>query len=54
MMACNEPTAAEADARVMLPKAWQPPRIEDADISSLTDGTGTSGIEGAAFLKLGS
>lgn len=35
-------------------KAWQPPRIEDADISALTAGIGTSGIEGPSFLKAGS
>lgn len=35
-------------------KAWQSPRIEDADISMLTAGGGTSGIEGTPFLKTGS
>ncbi|WP_156397246.1 MULTISPECIES: hypothetical protein [unclassified Sphingomonas] len=33
---------------------WQTPSIEDADISALTEGTGTSGVEGPAFLKVGS
>lgn len=41
---------AQASAR----KVWQPPRIEDADISALTSGGGTSGIEGTSFLKTGS
>lgn len=41
---------AEIPAR----KAWQSPRIEDADISTLTAGGGTSGIEGTSFLKTGS
>ncbi|MBB3861903.1 hypothetical protein GGQ88_003193 [Novosphingobium hassiacum] len=35
-------------------KTWQSPRIEDADISTLTAGGGTSGIEGTSFLKTGS
>jgi len=41
-----------ADARSL--KTWQSPRIEDADISVLTAGGGTSGVEGTAFLKSGS
>ena len=35
-------------------KPWQTPQIEDADTSSLTNGGGTSGIEGTPFLKTGS
>lgn len=34
--------------------AWTTPTIEDADISAITNGTGTSGVEGSAFLKPGS
>ncbi|MBU0796800.1 MAG: hypothetical protein KJ904_01615 [Alphaproteobacteria bacterium] len=35
-------------------KPWQTPAIEDADIASLTNGNGTSGMEGTSFLKPGS
>jgi hypothetical protein len=35
-------------------KSWSAPAIEDADISALTQGNGTSGIEGPSFLKPGS
>lgn len=35
-------------------KAWSAPVIEDADISAITNGTGTSGVEGSVFLKPGS
>lgn len=35
-------------------KIWHAPAIEDANIGSLTNGTGTSGVEGSAFLKPGS
>ena len=32
----------------------QTPSVEDADIGALTEGTGTSGVEGTSFLKPGS
>jgi hypothetical protein len=35
-------------------KQWQTPAIEDADISTLTNGGGDSGVEGSPFLKPGS
>lgn len=35
-------------------KSWSAPTIEDADISALTQGSGTSGVEGTSFLKPGS
>ena len=35
-------------------RAWHPPTIRDADISALTNGGGTSGMEGTSFLKPGS
>ncbi|MET4697946.1 hypothetical protein ABIE65_000963 [Constrictibacter sp. MBR-5] len=35
-------------------KAWQTPTIEDADVSAVTEGAGTSGMEGTNFLKPGS
>ncbi|MFZ5707109.1 MAG: hypothetical protein ACOY5R_17795 [Pseudomonadota bacterium] len=35
-------------------KIWSAPAIEDADISALTQGRGTSGVEGSSFLKPGS
>ncbi|MBP7064094.1 hypothetical protein [Ferrovibrio sp.] len=35
-------------------KAWSNPEIEDADISAITNGSGTSGVEGPSFLKSGS
>ncbi len=35
-------------------KPWQTPLIEDADAAGLTNGTGTSGVEGSPFLKAGS
>ncbi|MGX1096935.1 hypothetical protein [Amorphus sp. MBR-141] len=35
-------------------KPWQTPTVEDADVSALTSGGGTSGIEGTSFLKTGS
>jgi hypothetical protein len=35
-------------------KAWSAPVIEDADISAITSGSGTSGQEGTPFLKPGS
>ena len=35
-------------------RAWHPPTIRDADISALTNGGGTSGMEGTNFLKPGS
>jgi hypothetical protein len=35
-------------------KAWSNPVIEDADISAITNGNGTSGMEGTSFLKPGS
>lgn len=35
-------------------KAWQVPTIEDADVNALTQGTGSSGVEGTPFLKAGS
>jgi hypothetical protein len=35
-------------------RAWSAPLIEDADISALTDGSGSSGVEGSSFLKPGS
>jgi len=35
-------------------RAWHTPVIEDADISALTNGNGTSGVEGTSFLKPGS
>ncbi len=52
----NQKLTIEAGAEVQAParKAWQSPRIEDADISALTAGGGTSGIEGTPFLKTGS
>lgn len=35
-------------------RAWHPPIVRDADISALTNGSGTSGVEGSNFLKPGS
>lgn len=35
-------------------KRWSAPVIEDADISAITHGSGTSGFEGNADLKAGS
>jgi hypothetical protein len=46
----DAPLPQSDDAR----KAWSAPVIEDADISAITSGTGTSGMEGSAFLKPGS
>ncbi|MBU1325922.1 MAG: hypothetical protein KJ676_11825 [Alphaproteobacteria bacterium] len=46
--------APETGAAVQSRATWQSPRIEDADISVLTAGGGTSGIEGTPFLKTGS
>lgn len=43
-------TAKEATGR----REWHPPVIDDADISALTNGSGTSGVEGSSFLKTGS
>lgn len=43
-------TVAAKDER----NAWEVPSIIDADISALTTGGGTSGIEGTSFLKAGS
>ncbi|WP_162254018.1 hypothetical protein [Sphingomonas sp. Root50] len=45
--------AAESAERARLSR-WQTPTIEDADISALTEGGGTSGVEGSPFLKTGS
>lgn len=50
----TEASAPESVADVQSLKTWQSPRIEDADISVLTAGGGTSGIEGTPFLKTGS
>ena len=47
-------SAPESVADATSLKTWQSPRIEDADISTLTAGAGTSGIEGTPFLKTGS
>lgn len=35
-------------------KLWHAPVIEDPNISSLTNGAGTSGVEGTPYLKPGS
>jgi hypothetical protein len=35
-------------------KPWQKPLIEDADAAGVTNGAGTSGVEGSPFLKSGS
>mgnify|MGYP003338918248 CR=1 FL=1 len=52
----NQKLTIETGEEVQAParKAWQSPRIEDADISALTAGGGTSGIEGTPFLETGS
>jgi hypothetical protein len=46
----DAPLPRSDDAR----KVWTSPEIEDADISAITSGTGTSGVEGSSFLKPGS
>lgn len=46
----DAPLPQSDDAR----KVWASPVIEDADISAITNGTGTSGMEGSPFLKPGS
>ena len=35
-------------------KPWMTPTIEDADVAAVTNGSGTSGVEGTFFLKPGS
>lgn len=53
----SETAAAQTPVEVAgnaVRRAWHPPTIQDADISALTNGTGTSGVEGSSFLKPGS
>ena len=54
----NNPTVSvlvsEEGAAPSTRKAWQTPTIEDADVSAVTEGAGTSGMEGTNFLKPGS
>jgi hypothetical protein len=47
------PTAS-APADVKPRKPWHSPLIEDADIAAITEGGGSSGVEGSPFLKTGS
>lgn len=47
----SEPAAA---AQRTPRSPWHTPTIDDADVTALTEGGGTSGVEGTPFLKTGS
>ena len=46
--------SAEKGDNATMRRAWSTPLVEDADVTALTSGTGTSGVEGTPFLKAGS
>lgn len=54
MMRNEDLIVAPAITPVTGRKLWHAPEIEDANVNSLTNGAGTSGVEGSSFLKLGS